>query len=599
MKHRLHFLKNLLKNNRFRLSFLKYFAGAAAAAIVAFVIYGIIAFNLYTFSFQEALSHYREQSLSKTSEFIDYVIKSVEQDFHLLAANEDIITLLTLPKEELPDLRQIPYGRLVNSAVSDLFTKTVLLPVMDSIYVYGFDNECLVTWTEYRSMETFSDSDFLQGYEQGHTFFARKKRNSGDSPNIITVAYEIVKDGRLLGVAAFNLKYDRFGEYVSQSFESQPETIHVQDRDGHIFYTTEPALLNSNVSAHELLGEIHHAAMQNGSDVSFSRGYVLSSFMASSGDYTIINSLQNTTLLQFQRSFLSFSLWGSLIGLVIAFIVAFAAAYRLYRNVINLMVNLSAPYSGDSTHAKDIRREMVYIAENIAGLVDGQLSIEHELADKLLELKRAQAIALQNQINPHFILNTLQMVNLDILREAQRDTVSTKVISLLSDILQSNLNTTDHIVPLSYEIRQAMKYVEIEKIRNKGKFFVEWDVEEGLESYRTVKFVIQPILENSLKHGLANSRAPNKKISLRAFRKDKSLVLEIRDNGLGFPPEVLADLQSRLQRNDIQEDRHIGLCNVAKRIQLVFGEDYGVSIFSVMGEGTTVTLRQKLVNGDW
>jgi Putative regulator of cell autolysis len=599
MKRRVLLFKNLLRNNRFRISFLKYFAGAACAALVAFAVYGIAAYNLYTFSLQEALSYYREQNLSKTGELIDYVLKSVEQDYYMIAANEDIVTLLTLPKAELPDLKQIPYGRLINNAVGDLFTKTLHLPAMDSIYVYGFDNECLVTWTEYRSMESFSDNSFLEGYEQGHSFYARKKRDSGDAPNVITLVREIMKDEKRIGVVAFNFKYDRFGEYVSQSFENQPETIYVQDRDGHIFYTTEAELLNTNVNDYEPLGEIQLSTLRNGSDTTFSEGLVFSSFMAAGGNYSIINGVKNITLLQFQRSFVSFTIWGSLIGLAAAFVIAFFAAYRLYRNVINLMVYVSAPYEGDSARAKDVRREMAYIAENIAGFVDGSHSIEHELADKLLELKRAQAIALQNQINPHFILNTLQMVNLDILREAQRDTVGTKVISLLSDILQSNLNTTDHIVPLSYEIRQAMKYVEIENIRNKGKFSVEWDIEEDLMEYRTVKFVIQPILENSLKHGLSSSRITNKKITVRAYKENRALVIEIKDNGLGIAPKVLTDLQSRLKRNDIQEDRHIGLCNVAKRIQLVFGESYGVSISSAPGEGTTVTLRQNLVGDDW
>jgi len=597
MKRRVLLFKNLLRNNRFRLSFLKYFAGAAGAALVAFAVYGIAAYSLYTFSLEEALSYYREQNLSKTSELIDFVLESVEQDFYMIANNEDIVTLLTMPKEDLPDLKQIPYGRLVNNAVGDLFTTTLHLPAMDSIYVYGYNNECLVTWTEYRSMESFSDNTFLEGYERGRSFYARKKRDSGEAPNVITLVREIIKEEKKIGVVAFNFKFDRFGEYVSQSFESRPETIYVQDREGYIFYTTEPELLNANVHDHEPLGEMHSNTLRNGSETTFAEGLVFSSFMAAGGNYSIINGVKNVTLLQFQRGFVSFTVWGSLLGLAAAFVIAFFAAYRLYRSVINVMAYVSAPYSGDS--AKDIRREMAFIAENIAGQVAGRKSIEHEMADKLLELKRAQAIALQNQINPHFILNTLQMVNLDILREAQKDTVATKVISLLSDILQSNLNTTDHIVPLSYEIRQAMKYVEIENIRNKGKFLVEWDIEEGLMAYRTVKFVIQPILENSLKHGLSNSPAAEKKIAVRAYKKDKALVFEIRDNGLGIAPETLEDLQSRLKRNDIQEDRHIGLCNVAKRIQLVFGEGYGVEIASEQGRGTTVTVRQGLVDDNW
>ena len=145
-----HFLRTLMKNDQLRLSFIKYFAGAAASALAAFAVYGLIAYNLYAFSLQEALMRYREQNLSKTGEFIDYVLESVQQDYRLISTHQDILELLTMPKEELPDRGPLR-GRKVSDVINDLFKKTVLLPAIDSIYVYSPNNGCLITWTEYRT----------------------------------------------------------------------------------------------------------------------------------------------------------------------------------------------------------------------------------------------------------------------------------------------------------------------------------------------------------------------------------------------------------------------------------------------------------------
>jgi two-component system sensor histidine kinase YesM len=299
---------------------------------------------------------------------------------------------------------------------------------------------------------------------------------------------------------------------------------------------------------------------------------------------------------RFQRDFLSFALWASMAGLLLAFFLAFGISYRLYRNVIRLVSFIGTP-SGAGSEA-DARGELNYITGSITGLTARNRHIEHELAEKLAELKKAQAIALQNQINPHFILNTLQIVNLDVLKHLRSDSNATRIIALLSDILQANLNITDHLVPLSFELRQAVKYIEIENIRNKERFLVDWEIDEELTEYRTVKFVLQPLLENSFKHGLMNS-GREKRVSVRAWLEDKTLVISVRDNGLGMAPDALDNLRQRLRKSHIQENRHIGLCNVDKRIRLVFGDAYGVSVESTSGEGTLVMIRQKPVRGDW
>jgi len=337
--------------------------------------------------------------------------------------------------------------------------------------------------------------------------------------------------------------------------------------------------------------------LQTGSAAAFVNDRFISAMQATSGEYMVISSADASDIAEFRINFLSFAVWASIIGLFASFFIAFGISFYLHRNIIRLVSYFSG-YQGEND-SPEARSEMRYITENIASMTSSDRHIENELAEKLVELKKAQAIALQNQINPHFILNTLQIVNLDIMSQTKSDTTATRMISILSEILKSNLNTTDHIVPLSYEIRQAVKYIEIEQIRNKNRFFVDWDIDDSLTDYRTVKFIMQPVLENSFKHGFLDDSETNKHVSITAEIEDKSLVIKIRDNGTGITPETLAELRSRLNQSFLQENNHIGLCNVDRRIKLVFGDAYGVSVDSDGVKGTVVTIKQKLVRADW
>jgi len=311
---------------------------------------------------------------------------------------------------------------------------------------------------------------------------------------------------------------------------------------------------------------------------------------ARSGDgLTIISTVQSTAIADFRGNFTRFVIIGGLIGLFSAFILSFLIALRLYGNMIRL-VNMIGE-AGDG----EVSPDKAYIIESIASLTAHNRHIEHELAEKLAELKKAQVVVLQNQINPHFILNTLQIVNLNILKTIKTDSDATKAIALLSEILQSNLNTADYMVPLSSEVAQIVKYLEIQRMRVKERFFIDWDIEDELMRFQTVKFVIQPVLENCFKHGLLNDAGGGKRINISASKDENILTLAVRDNGKGMTAEALSQLRSNLRQSHMKQNSHIGLCNVDKRVKLIFGDNFGIEVNSAPGEGTVVVIRQRAI----
>ena len=586
MKNKFLMMRALLRNNAFRVSFFKYLGGAVGTVLVAFFIFGMLYYNLYTAYLRHTQAIYHERNLYRTSAAVSYLMDNVEQNYELIAADGHITALLTTLADALPNVRRTE----IRACIDGLFEKTVLSPAMDSIYVYSELNGHVITWTEFRTLESFSDGG---AFDEGSAVAAREKWTNTGMPNVITVRRPLTHEGRRIGMVAFNLEYDSFTEYVNQNTTAVPQDLYITDGAGTLFFAGDIAALNSAPLARAPYVQLIAQEAETGDGVLFEDSVVYAMARAADGGHIVYGAMNETAVLGFARDFTWLAVTSGVIGLLIAFCVAFVIAYRLFRNIVRLLSAIGAPYD------KELSGEMNYIAANIAGLTARNTRIEHELAEKLAELKKAQAIALQNQINPHFILNTLQIVNLDIMQQIGGDSAATQVIAMLSDILKSNLNTTDYLVPLEYEIRQAMKYIGIENLRSKERLHADFDIDEPLTAYRTVKFILQPVLENCVKHAFTGRETTLRRVTVSGKREGRFLVLCIRDNGAGMTAEALTELQARLAHSHIQENRHIGLCNVDKRIKLVFGDECGVSVTSDENVGTVVTIRQRLVRGDW
>ena len=205
--------------------------------------------------------------------------------------------------------------------------------------------------------------------------------------------------------------------------------------------------------------------------------------------------------------------------------------------------------------------------------------------------RSAQLQALQSQINPHFLYNTLQVIGGLALRKNAPEIYS--VTTALGDILRYSLNFTDETVSLADELHYFESYLSIQKQRFGDKLHISIAVPGEIAAAPVPKLILQPILENSFQHGLPDKKACWD-ISIEAVRRDGRLEITVSDNGVGIPQEKLAELRETLRTANyggLRSGRHIGLANVNMRIRLRDGGDpFGVDIQSVEGEGTVVTL---------
>ena len=202
-------------------------------------------------------------------------------------------------------------------------------------------------------------------------------------------------------------------------------------------------------------------------------------------------------------------------------------------------------------------------------------------------LKKSELRALQAQINPHFLYNTLDAIVW--LAEAGQSREVIHITRALSDFFRISLSQGKDWIPLSEEIKHLTGYLTIQKIRYRDILDYQIDIPEELGSCQVLKLLMQPLVENAIYHGVKHRRGRGL-VRVTGRMEDSWLILEVADNGAGMTPERLAQVREGLSGSGA-ESAGYGLFNVNKRIQLYYNQPQGVWIESRPGEGTSVTLK--------
>ncbi|WP_409342543.1 sensor histidine kinase [Paenibacillus sp. MBLB4367] len=240
------------------------------------------------------------------------------------------------------------------------------------------------------------------------------------------------------------------------------------------------------------------------------------------------------------------------------------------------------PYAIDEV--EQLRLSFNRMLERIDGLVADTLAAGEERLTLEFEKKELHLEALQAQINPHFLYNTLEHI-MYMVEEGERY-LAADMIGLLSRMFRYAMGKDSPLTTLREEVANAQSYLKIMSYRYSERVRCEWRVDEDIADCTINKMILQPIIENAIKHSLL---APDSRVNLsvRGARSGEDIELTITDNGPGIGRKTLDDIRRNLDRRD---RRNIGLYNVNSRIKLHFGNRYGLSVDSE-GTGTTVAIR--------
>ena len=210
---------------------------------------------------------------------------------------------------------------------------------------------------------------------------------------------------------------------------------------------------------------------------------------------------------------------------------------------------------------------------------------QSEILNKEMEFK-----TLQSQMNPHFLYNTLDTINWLAFKEKQTEICN--LVAAISSLIRASISNKKSIITIEQELDYVKNYIYIQHIRYKDRFDTIYDIDESLLKQAVPKLIIQPIVENAIIHGIENSKNKNL-LYISVKHENECIVIIVKDTGIGMTDEKVSKLlKEPLNAEGDEQKAHtnLGLYAVHKRIQLMYGDLYGLTVNSQAGEGTAVTL---------
>ena len=229
--------------------------------------------------------------------------------------------------------------------------------------------------------------------------------------------------------------------------------------------------------------------------------------------------------------------------------------------------------------------EATALSNSMNTMIDKINELLEQVTTEQIRLRKAEFELLQAQINPHFLYNTLDAIIW--LAEAGEQKRVVGMVRNLSDFFRTSLNQGKDINSIKEEMLHVKSYLEIQHVRYQDILSYDIEVPEALYIYSIPKITIQPLVENALYHGIKNKRGMGH-ISIRGEAGEKDFTITVTDDGIGIDETRLRQVQSGIQNKVLTGKDFYGLYNVCERIRLNFGEEYGIFIERVYGEGTSV-----------
>jgi two-component system sensor histidine kinase YesM len=208
-----------------------------------------------------------------------------------------------------------------------------------------------------------------------------------------------------------------------------------------------------------------------------------------------------------------------------------------------------------------------------------------QILEEQEKMRRHELALLQSQINPHFLYNTFEVICSLAELERNRDIID--MVTTLAAFYRSTLSGGRSLVPLGSEIELTRQYLKILSIRYQDRFSYRFDVQEELLAFEIPKLTIQPLVENSIQHGIKNRVGPGT-ILVKAYRDGGTLLLSVKDDGVGISEEIVEKIRAGTHVSALGTG--LGIRSIMDRLTLAFGPECRVTITSTPGEGTCVAL---------
>ncbi|MGD6940994.1 sensor histidine kinase [Cytobacillus gottheilii] len=383
-----------------------------------------------------------------------------------------------------------------------------------------------------------------------------------------------------IGEISIYYSTDHLNKMVQKKNEGAQASFFILDSHGQIIYShNEGAPL-------ELLEQVKQETNETKIEYQSDKYYV--NTIANKGEYTFVSVLPDEGWKKL--SIVRGTMWVVITSLILAAIlISYSIMQNYSRRIHSIVSTIRRVEKGDlDARVPESKHEdeLSMIAFNMNSMLNELNNYIEEFYILTMKQQQAELKALQAQINPHFLFNTLEAIRMVSILEGSK--TSGKMIFHLSKLFRYSLESKD-VVPFYTEIEYVKQYLTLMQFKHPDKLQVQFDIPDVVEQTPVTKLILQPIIENYFIHGFKKDRSDNELI-IRAANVGEVIKISIKDNGKGMSDEELTNIVQHINREEGDEMKSIGLRNIHQRLKLRYGDEFGLSVISSKDTGTLVTL---------
>lgn len=536
-----------------------------------------------------------EAYLNSYLEEVDSIAKNVNYNYYLQDYLETVI------KEE-DDYVDSGIGKNMRSyeMSSQAFSDTLLSRAdISSIMIFG-KKKMLLNRSMYTYQKVALDYSKLDWYAKAvakpqdaiitgpnrHSFF-------DTDDEVISLSREVqsYENGTFRGVILINLNMNKITEICNSFQEKQENFICIINDKGELVYEQQNGRERFAFDEKENRQELN-TALGKTKESCFRLNYRGEKYLVTRTDmkttgWTLVSMVPYKSVMAETMAISGVMI----LAVAITLIVTLLLLNRILTGVVKPLKKLEKymvqvnPDNMDQLMEILTDDEIGHLSMKFNQMMDRIRNLKEQVIEEQEDKRKYELQALQAQINPHFLYNTLDSI---IWMAETNDSNIVAMTEALAKLFRISLNKGNEEISLERELEHVKNYLIIQSMRYADKFTYEISAEPGVERCRTIKLILQPIVENCIYHGIKKKRGTGK-ITIRAYRREQNLIIEVSDDGCGMPEEICRKILSDEIESENISGSGIGVKNVNERIQLRFGKKYGLSYSSEEGVGTTVT----------
>ena len=406
---------------------------------------------------------------------------------------------------------------------------------------------------------------------------------NGDSLIAITRQITNLQTQELSGILLLTIPSYEIEKLLLNNLPYNNEILQVYDNNNNLIISTNTLVNNKNSS--DLTDSLKQ--IENNSIIKTDAN-IICKYKIDDLEWSVINYIPKTSINKTSKFYLNFFVYNLIFYLILFLIIYIFFLNRIFTPISCLIenmnkrtdFNLSSEFKYNKNDEIGILVKSYNDMKNrIHKLID--LNYKTKLDQKELELQQ-----LQNQINPHFIYNTLESIHM--MAEINENYETSIMAEYFGSIIRYSMNKKVNTVTLKEEIKIINNYIYLQKVRFDSLFTIDNLISSDVADCQIIKMIIQPLIENSIYHGLSQCSS-NGKIIIQAMHVENNLIITVSDNGKGISDEKLHLLNEYINDKN-NEFKGIALKNINKRLKLNYGNEYGLEIFSVLNNGTSMVL---------